>query len=75
MPNVVNTTVDSIIDEATTHELYVWPFAEAVRAGSGSFMCACASSYPLLNGFELHELTDPALPLTADQQGPFTSTA
>ncbi|GAA5898876.1 hypothetical protein JCM8208_005418 [Rhodotorula glutinis] len=46
VPNVVNTTVDSIIDEATTHELYTWPFAEAIRAGSGSFMCA----YQLVNG-------------------------
>ena len=22
------------------HELYVWPFAEAVRAGTGSIMCS-----------------------------------
>jgi len=36
------------------HELYVWPFAEAVRAGTGSIMCsynqinnsyACQNSY------------------------------
>ncbi|BGP48137.1 hypothetical protein JCM10450v2_004009 [Rhodotorula kratochvilovae] len=40
-PNLPNQTVDSFIDEATTHELYVWPFAEAIRAGSvnGSFAC------------------------------------
>ncbi|BGP44923.1 hypothetical protein JCM10450v2_000738 [Rhodotorula kratochvilovae] len=42
----INQTTDSIIDAATLREAYVWPFAEAVRAGAGSFMC----SYNLLNG-------------------------
>ncbi|GAA5934220.1 hypothetical protein JCM3775_006940 [Rhodotorula graminis] len=44
--NNLNQTTDSIIDQATLHELYVWPFAEAIRSGSGAFMC----SYNLLNG-------------------------
>ncbi|TNY18660.1 glycoside hydrolase [Rhodotorula diobovata] len=45
-PNLPNQTVDSFIDEASLHELYSWPFAEAIRAGSGSFMCA----YNQVNG-------------------------
>jgi hypothetical protein len=23
------------------HELYLWPFQDAVRAGTGSIMCSC----------------------------------
>ncbi|KAJ7678744.1 glycoside hydrolase superfamily [Mycena olivaceomarginata] len=30
----------SNIDDKTFHELYLWPFAEAVRAGVGAVMCA-----------------------------------
>ena len=46
----------SNIDDATMHETYMWPFAEAVRAGTGSIMCsynqvnnsyACQNSYML----------------------------
>lgn len=46
----------SDIDDRTLHELYLWPFAEAVRAGVGSVMCsynkvnqtsACENSYIL----------------------------
>lgn len=43
--NNLNQTTDSIIDQATLHELYVWPFAEAIRSGSGAFMCSCAFSF------------------------------
>lgn len=32
--------VSSNIDDRTTHEVYMWGFAEAVRAGVGSVMCA-----------------------------------
>ena len=44
------------IDDQTMHELYLWPFADAVRAGTGSIMCsynqvnnsyACQNSYML----------------------------
>ena len=28
------------MDDRTLHELYAWPFADAVRAGVGSFMCS-----------------------------------
>ncbi|BGP04927.1 hypothetical protein JCM10049v2_000729 [Rhodotorula toruloides] len=38
--------IDSIIDQATARELYIAPFAEAVRAGAGGIMC----SYNKLNG-------------------------
>lgn len=43
------TTIESVsinIDDRTMHELYVWPFADAVRAGTASIMC----SYNRLNG-------------------------
>jgi beta-glucosidase len=28
------------IDDRTMHELYLWPFADSVRAGVGSIMCS-----------------------------------
>lgn len=46
----------SNVDDITMHELYMWPFADAVRAGTGSIMCsynqinnsyACQNSYAL----------------------------
>jgi len=46
--------ISSNIDDKTLHELYLWPFAEAIRAGTGSIMCsynkvnnsqACQNSY------------------------------
>ncbi|KAK4242911.1 putative beta-glucosidase A [Achaetomium macrosporum] len=39
-------SVDVRIDDRTMHELYLWPFADAVRAGVGSVMC----SYNRING-------------------------
>ncbi|CCH45163.1 beta-glucosidase [Wickerhamomyces ciferrii] len=38
--------LNSEIDDRAIHETYLWPFAEAVRAGVGSVMC----SYNRLNG-------------------------
>jgi beta-glucosidase len=38
--------VDSRLDDRTTHELYAFSFAEAVRAGTAFIM----SSYNRLNG-------------------------
>ena len=38
--------VSANIDDRTIHELYLWPFANAVRAGVSSVMC----SYNRLNG-------------------------
>src|SRR5258708_6373053 len=37
--------VSSNVDDRTLHELYLWPFADAVHAGVGSVMC----SYNRLN--------------------------
>lgn len=55
-----NTTaaLSSNIDDRSMHEIYLWPFAEAVKAGTGSIMCSynringsagCANSYTLNN--------------------------
>ncbi|KAH8652253.1 glycoside hydrolase superfamily [Xylariales sp. PMI_506] len=60
----VTLAYSSNIDDRTLHELYLWPFADAVRAGVGSFMCsynqvnnsyACQNS-KLLNGILKGEL-------------------
>ncbi|EMD60394.1 hypothetical protein GGP41_000720 [Bipolaris sorokiniana] len=32
--------ISSNTDDKTLHELYLWPFADAVRAGTGSIMCS-----------------------------------
>lgn len=32
--------LSSNVDDQTMHELYLWPFAEAVRAGTASIMCS-----------------------------------
>jgi len=32
--------VSANIDDKTLHELYLWPFANAVHAGAGSVMCS-----------------------------------
>lgn len=33
-------TMNSVVDDRTLHELYLWPFAEAVRANVASVMCS-----------------------------------
>ncbi|KAK1690053.1 glycosyl hydrolase family 3 N terminal domain-containing protein [Colletotrichum godetiae] len=38
--------ISSDIDDRTLHELYLWPFANAVKAGTASIMC----SYNRVNG-------------------------
>ena len=40
MSSVVTQGYSSNIDDRTMHELYLWPFAESVRAGAGSVMIA-----------------------------------
>lgn len=56
--------ISANIDDRTMHELYLWPFADAVRAGVASIMCsynrvnqtyACENS-KLLNGLLKEEL-------------------
>ncbi|OAL28402.1 hypothetical protein AYO22_02856 [Fonsecaea multimorphosa] len=53
--NITN-ALSSNIDDKTIHELYLWPFADAVRAGTASVMCsyqqvnnsyACSNSYTM----------------------------
>lgn len=60
LPNAVS----SNIDDRTMHEMYAWPFADAVKAGVASVMCsynmvnssyACGNS-KLLNGILKDEL-------------------
>ncbi|KAF3767937.1 family 3 glycoside hydrolase [Cryphonectria parasitica EP155] len=43
---VTQESVSSNVDDRTLHELYVWPFANAVHAGVSSLMC----SYNRING-------------------------
>lgn len=43
--NVTTQSTSANVDDKTLHELYLWPFADAVRAGTGSIMC----SYNRLN--------------------------
>ncbi|TIA59722.1 putative beta-glucosidase [Aureobasidium pullulans] len=36
----LNNSVSSNVDDRTMHELYLWPFYDAVKAGAGSTMCS-----------------------------------
>ncbi|KAI0194502.1 glycoside hydrolase family 3 protein [Xylaria flabelliformis] len=36
----ISETLSSNVDDKTLHELYLWPFVDAVRAGVGSIMCS-----------------------------------
>ncbi|KAF7170201.1 hypothetical protein CNMCM5623_002698 [Aspergillus felis] len=52
-------TISSNIDDKTLHELYLWPFADAVRAGVGSVMCAynlVNNSYASQNSYLINKL-------------------
>jgi beta-glucosidase len=46
LTDVLYESISANIDDRTMHELYMWPFANAVRANCASFMC----SYQRLNG-------------------------
>ncbi|KAI9045308.1 beta-glucosidase [Aspergillus affinis] len=61
---LANASISSNIDDKTIHELYLWPFQDAVKAGVGSVMCsynrvnnsyACQNS-KVLNGLLKTEL-------------------
>ncbi|KAI1077969.1 glycoside hydrolase family 3 protein [Whalleya microplaca] len=39
-------TIDSVVDDRTMHEIYLWPFADSVHANVASVMC----SYNKING-------------------------
>ncbi|KAI9753684.1 MAG: hypothetical protein M4579_005036 [Chaenotheca gracillima] len=52
-------SLSSNIDDATLHELYLWPFADAVRAGVGSVMCSynqLNNSYGCQNSYTMNKL-------------------
>ncbi|RYO87722.1 hypothetical protein DL766_005008 [Monosporascus sp. MC13-8B] len=36
----ITETLSSNVDDKTMHELYLWPFVDAVRAGVGAIMCS-----------------------------------
>ncbi len=44
--DIIQESVSSNLDDRTMHELYMWPFANAVKAGVSSIMC----SYNRING-------------------------
>lgn len=60
----INLTFYALLDDRTLHELYLWPFAEGVRAGVGSVMTAynavngsaCSQNSYLINGLLKDEL-------------------
>ncbi len=59
IPGVLNESVSSNLDSKTMHELYLWPFQEAVRAGVGSVMCALQQingSYACQNSWAMNGL-------------------
>ncbi|CAK7266002.1 beta-glucosidase [Sporothrix epigloea] len=55
----ISESLSSNIDDKTMHELYLWPFADAVRAGVGSVMCSynqVNNSYACQNSKMLNDL-------------------
>lgn len=55
----INLASSSNIDDTTLHELYLWPFADAVRAGTASVMCSynlVNNSYACQNSYALNHL-------------------
>jgi beta-glucosidase len=46
IPGLANQSVSSNVDDRAMHELYLWPFYDAIRAEPGSVMC----SYNRING-------------------------
>lgn len=39
-PELHNQSISANIDDKTLHELYVWPFQDAIHAGAGAVMCS-----------------------------------
>ncbi|OJJ42517.1 hypothetical protein ASPZODRAFT_147160 [Penicilliopsis zonata CBS 506.65] len=64
MTDIIQQGYSSNIDDRTMHELYLWPFAEGVRAGAGAVMAAynkvndssCSQNSYLINGLLKDEL-------------------
>lgn len=53
MTDVLQVGYSSDIDDRTLHEIYLWPFAEGVRAGVGSVMAAYNHVWIFLKPFSL----------------------
>ncbi|KAI0165096.1 glycoside hydrolase family 3 protein [Hypoxylon sp. FL1284] len=52
-------SISSNLDDKTMHEVYLWPFADAVRAGVGSVMCSynkINNTYGCENSYVLNKL-------------------
>ncbi|KAI0403663.1 beta-glucosidase-like protein [Xylaria palmicola] len=64
MYNPAQQAISANIDDRTLHELYLWPFADGVRAGTGAVMTAynavngsaCSQNAYLINGLLKDEL-------------------
>ncbi|KAL4927979.1 beta-glucosidase [Aspergillus undulatus] len=55
----ITETVSENLDDKTLHEMYLWPFADAVRAGVGAVMCSyqqANNSYGCQNSHLLNKL-------------------
>jgi len=39
-PANLTASISANLDDVTMHELYLWPFADAIRAGTASIMCS-----------------------------------
>ncbi|KAI9803735.1 MAG: hypothetical protein M1833_000647 [Piccolia ochrophora] len=55
----IDAALSSNLDDITMHELYLWPFADAVRAGVGSVMCSYTqinNSYGCQNSYAMNYL-------------------
>jgi beta-glucosidase len=51
--------LSSNVDDTTLHETYLWPFADAVKAGVGSIMCSynqLNNSYACQNSWVLNQI-------------------
>ncbi|KAM0137313.1 hypothetical protein ACHAP3_004119 [Botrytis cinerea] len=58
-PSNGNAAISANVDDKTMHELYLWPFADAVRAGAGAIMCSynrINQSYGSANSWTLNYL-------------------
>ena len=55
----ITETLSSNVDDKTMHEVYLWPFADAVRAGTGAVMCSYQqinNSYGCSNSYTMNHL-------------------
>ena len=58
-PDYLTEALSSNIDDKTMHELYLWPFVDAVRAGTGAMMCSYQqinNSYGCQNSYTMNHL-------------------